>query len=93
MSRPPRGGHGHGQSFSHTCVCGKRAYSSKRWAKAEMRRTFPGEKLAVYDCPYDERVWHFGHQPEGVRKGLIARADLHVRQVARKFGSSPEEGG
>lgn len=56
----------------HTCVCGKRAYPSRRIAKLALRRHRQPVGMHAYQC--GER-WHLGHKPTALVRGTITRAD------------------
>ena len=45
------------------CVCGKAAFTSRRAARSNMRRTFPSQRMQVYRCERGTGldVWHYGH--------------------------------
>ncbi len=51
------------RQLSTCAVCGKRSYGSKRDAKADGRRLFPGSLMRVYQCG---QWWHLTSQPTEV---------------------------
>lgn len=62
-------------------ACSKWRYSSRAYAKKKAARRFhPGDRLSVYQCPADSTVWHFGHLPNAVRRGVADRKTIRNRQ-------------
>lgn len=64
-----------------TCSpCGKRAYHSRKHAKQAARET-PNRSRAVntamaeYRCPVNEDMWHVGHKPYLVMRGVQSRSE------------------
>lgn len=58
------------------CVCGKRAYTSKREAKRAARQVRGRDgRLDVYRCDHDPRYVHLGHQPTPITRGDVPRGD------------------
>lgn len=56
------------------CICGKRAYLTKRDARQATRRIRGRRgRLAAYRCDHDDRYWHVGHQPVLVTRGEVPR--------------------
>jgi hypothetical protein len=56
--------------FTHTCTCGKHAYSNKKRAKRAARTLYPNDRMNVYQCPQSTAVlpaWHYGHLNPYVR--------------------------
>lgn len=70
-------------AYFATCICGKRAYTTKADAKRAARQV-RGRKgrLDVYRCDHDPRYVHLGHQPPPITEGRVARGDW----VSKKRG-------
>lgn len=59
---------------TNTCSSGKRAYITRKAAKAAAQK-IPGH-LRPYQCPECGPLWHNGHIPNAVIRGLRS-ADEH----------------
>jgi hypothetical protein len=56
--------------YTHTCTCGKRAYSDKKRAKHAARFFHPDDPMDVYECRVSTAglpAWHYGHHDAAVR--------------------------
>lgn len=63
-----------------TCPCGKRAYASRKEAKAVIRIAHSNAKaVSAYACPESDsqQSWHIGHLPQGVRRGEVGRSSFY----------------
>lgn len=65
----------------HSCeVHGKRGYTSRKLAKAGIRRTSNSKGMRAYACDVVEGMWHIGHLPEDVTGGRRTAADIYGRR-------------
>lgn len=64
MSPNPRG------YIGHCSLCGKRCFSTKRWAKNAAKTAHPGDHFNAYKCG---TYWHYGHLPQRVKLGDLPR--------------------
>lgn len=66
-----------------TCTdCGKRSFETRSTAKIAARETGDRQtrRIAVYRCPTSERrVFHIGHVPTTILRGLESRAQYRER--------------
>jgi hypothetical protein len=53
-------------------ACGKDSYTSKKLAKQDARRLFPGDTMRVYPCP-GSRYWHMTSADAQRAAGIRAR--------------------
>lgn len=60
-------------------VDGKIRYGSRKDAKLQARRLYPGDHLTAYDCG---DYWHFGHPPQRVIHGGEWGGEHHLERVA-----------
>lgn len=59
-----------------TCPrCGKRRYPTRRVARRQARRLYPGDRLSAYPCG---TFWHVGHLPDSVKAGEETRDSLRT---------------
>jgi hypothetical protein len=61
------------RSYGHTCVCGKKAYLSRKLAKQALRRHPNPDGMRVYPCLQAERAFHHGHLSAAVVAGDVGR--------------------
>lgn len=47
--------------FSCSQCGGKRTYSDRKTARRAARINHPDDRLAAYECPHREGLWHIGH--------------------------------
>lgn len=67
-----------------TCpACGKRAYSTKRSARATRRNVDHASTMNIYACPEAPQYYHVGHIPDAVRAGTVTRAQWLTNAAAR----------
>lgn len=70
-----------------TCQpCGKRSFETRRTARIAARETGRGKErhIGVYRCPHSERrVFHIGHTPTTIVRGIESRAEYLDRQQGR----------
>lgn len=72
--------------YSHKCVCGKLAYTTRKVCRAAAKarqRQIPAEDvrghLSVYPCHLDPAVWHYGHLATPIVQGEADRRELYGR--------------
>lgn len=65
------------QSLGQCRYCKKQAYSSRKDARTAGRRSFPGDRLQSYRCPYIVGAWHFGHVAAEVRAGKYTKGEYY----------------
>jgi hypothetical protein len=68
---------GNAAQFSHTCGCGKRAYRTRKAARAAARRH--DEQVRTYRCLTDTAVYHIGHLHPDVTAGKVSRGRVYRR--------------
>jgi hypothetical protein len=68
-----------GGQFSHTCPepCGKRAYRTRKAARAAARRH--DQQVRTYRCLTDTDVYHIGHLHKDVTAGKVSRGKVYRR--------------
>ena len=62
--------------------CGKRAYPSRREARARAKQ-IPGTHMNAYRCPHGAG-WHLGHLPDDVRHGDLPKDEYLLRAAAHR---------
>jgi hypothetical protein len=65
------------------CPSGKVAFTTRRLARKNARRTHASQHLRPYLCD-DCRCWHLGHLPRIVIQGLIGADALYAIRAQRQ---------
>ena len=69
-------------SYGGRCpATGKAKWLTKADARKHARRAHAGEHMSTYACD-DCGMWHVGHLPVSVRKGVEGRQDLRGKGTA-----------
>lgn len=77
--------------------CGKKSYSSRKYAKEANRRLYPNEKLSAYKCQKapefadTSKFWHIGHLAPQVVNGKRARAEIHGSEPVQLARQAPRK--
>jgi hypothetical protein len=66
-----------------SCVPRKQTYTSRKAAKAAIRKTPGWGRMQAYPCPGGEG-WHAGHLPRAVRQGEVGREIYRNPQPASR---------
>lgn len=80
----PRPGNSTQSAKGPACpYCGKRSYSSRKYAKEANRRLYPEERMSTYRCREapdfvdTSQLWHIGHLGQAVVTGRASRHQVH----------------
>lgn len=69
----------------HLCTCdvhGKLSFESRKRARLHARRVHSsGNRLNAYECDATPGLWHLGHLPNVVVKGVVDRAEISNRRI------------
>ena len=60
---------------------GKMLFRNRKRAKLHARRIHPGQHMSAYECDGNPGMWHFGHLPDPVVRGMLAREWVSTSRI------------